>query len=141
MQQSLTETTSAVEYGSRRRQRPGLMKRGQMVFVIVLVALDIGCTWLAYFGAHLLLARDPNVLIGPFMEFWPLPALNSLLLVGIFFAQRMYQRRRPIGHLDELFKIIVLNTLSVLFLVAILALVAPDFEFHRSLLLGSCGVR
>ncbi|MEZ4717220.1 MAG: exopolysaccharide biosynthesis polyprenyl glycosylphosphotransferase [Caldilineaceae bacterium] len=47
----------------------------------------------------------------------------------------MYQRRRPVGHLDEFFRIIVDNILALLFTVAVLTLVLPDFVYHRTLLL------
>lgn len=87
----------------RRARQPALMKRAQFLFVAVLVLVDVGCTWLAWWLAHWLLARNPEVVVGPFEEFWPLPALNTALLVAIFFSQRMYQRRRPISHLDEFF--------------------------------------
>jgi exopolysaccharide biosynthesis polyprenyl glycosylphosphotransferase len=134
MQQSLTDQQTAKEFTNRRRHRPGLMKRAQIVFVITLVLIDIGCTWLSYFGAYWLMDRNPDVVIGPFTEFWPLPVLNTILVIAIFFTRRMYQRRRPIGHLDEMFKIFLFTSLAILFLVAILALAAPDFEYHRTLL-------
>ena len=135
MQQSLSEPTSYPEYSARRRNRPVMMKRAQWLFIIALVVIDLGCTWMAYYLAYWLLDRDPTVIIGPFLEFWPLPALQSAFLIGIFFVRRMYQRRRPTGHLDEFFKIIAFNTLAMLFTVATLALAAPDFEYHRTMLL------
>ena len=135
MQQSLTDNTTYEEYGVRRSQRPVLMKRAQFAFVAVLVLLDIACTWVAFYAGWWLLDRNPDVIIGPFQEFWPLPTVYTALLVGIFFFQRMYQRRRPVGHLDEFFRIIVDNILALLFTVAVLTLVLPDFVYHRTLLL------
>ncbi len=135
MQQSLTESTTYDEYATRRSNRPLFMKRAQMVFIAVLVVLDLASTWCAFYLAWWLLDRNPEIVIGPFQEFWPLPAVYGALLLSIFFVQRMYQRRRPIGHLDEFFKIVVFNTLALLFTVAILTLVMPNFRYHRSLLL------
>jgi exopolysaccharide biosynthesis polyprenyl glycosylphosphotransferase len=133
MQQSLAEVNPTDEFNARR-SRPVLMKRTQFIFVVALVVLDIVAIWAAYYLAYLVVQRNPNVIIGPFLEFWPLPTVNAAVLLGIFFVRRMYQRRRPLGHLDEFFKIILLDTLAVLFTVAILTLALPDFSYHRSFL-------
>ncbi|MFN8465761.1 MAG: hypothetical protein U0X20_09435 [Caldilineaceae bacterium] len=52
----------------------------------------------------------PDIVIGPFQEFWQLPTTYGLVLVTIYFWQRMYQRRRPVTHLDEFFRIVVYNS-------------------------------
>lgn len=135
MQQTIPKASAQEEYGVRRARQPALMKRAQFLFVAVLVLVDVGCTWLAWWLAHWLLARNPEIIIGPFTEFWPLPALHTALLVAIFFAQRMYQRRRPISHLDEFFKIIVHNTFAVLLTVALLGLTLTNFDPHRRLII------
>jgi exopolysaccharide biosynthesis polyprenyl glycosylphosphotransferase len=135
MQQTISKPSADEAYGVRRAHRPVLMKRAQFFFVIALVLVDVGSTWLAYYLGYTLLRRDPEVIIGPFLEFWPLPALHTLLLVAIFFAQRMYQRRRPISHLDEFFKIIVHNTFASLLTVALLSLALRDFDPHRRFIL------
>ncbi|MCB0047567.1 MAG: undecaprenyl-phosphate glucose phosphotransferase [Caldilineaceae bacterium] len=133
MQQSLRDI-NPIEDFNNRRSRPVLMKRTQFLFVIALVLLDVVAVWLAYYFAYLIIRRNPDIIIGPFREFWPLPAVNAALLVIIFFSRRMYQRRRPLSHLDEFFKIILLNSFAVLFTVAILTLALPNFNYHRSLL-------
>jgi hypothetical protein len=139
MQQSLTETTSYPEYRIRRSNRPVLMKRAQFLFVLALLALDIIATWTSFYISYWLLDNNPEVVIGPFWEFWPLPTVFMVVLVGIFFAQRMYQRRRPVSHLDEFFKIVIYNLFSMLIAVAVLALVMPEFRYHRPLDPGSSG--
>jgi Undecaprenyl-phosphate glucose phosphotransferase len=131
MQQANSTPTFSEEFRARRTQRPTLMKRAQFLFVSVLLLVDVGCTWLAYYLGYGWLRRDPQVLIGPFGEFWPLPTLHTLLLVAIFFSQHMYQRRRLISHLDELFKIIVYNTFATLLTIALLNLALGDFDPHR----------
>ncbi len=96
MQQSLTEASaqadSGLEYRARRGSRPMFMKRAQIVFITTLVLLDFGITWFSFYLSHLILDRNPDVIIGPFLEFWKLPLLYSVLLVSLFFTQRMYQR-------------------------------------------------
>ena len=57
------------------------------------------------------------------------------MLVTIYFSQRMYQRRRPVTHLDEFFRIIVYNVLATLFTVALLTLFLRDFQYHRAFVL------
>jgi exopolysaccharide biosynthesis polyprenyl glycosylphosphotransferase len=101
------------------------------VFVISLILLDIGCIWLSFYLSYQILDRNPDVVIGPFLEFWPLPFVYSLILVGLFFAQRMYQRRRSISHLDETYRIALHNVFATLLTVAVLTLVFPGFEYHR----------
>ncbi len=118
----------------RRGQRPGILKRPQLLFMIALVVIDAGSVWLAFYLAHSLLAANPDVVIGPFWEFWPLPAIQSALLLGIFFTQRMYQRRRPISHLDEIYRIVTLTTLATLLTVAVVSLLLRDFTYHRMFL-------
>jgi exopolysaccharide biosynthesis polyprenyl glycosylphosphotransferase len=134
MQQSLTETTYP-EYRIRRSNRPVLMKRAQFLFVLALLALDLVATWTSFLISHSILANNPQVVIGPFWEFWPLPTVYSVVLIGVFFTQRMYQRRRPVSHLDEFFKIVVYNLFSMLLTVAFLTLTLPDFEYRRPLIL------
>jgi len=135
MQQSLTESTANLEYRARRSHRPVLLKRPQFFFLLALLGIDIGSTWLAFFLSHAILDADPDVVIGPFLEFWPLPAVYTVVLIGIFFVQRMYQRRRPISHLDEFFKIILYNIFATLTTVAVLTLGLPTFKYHRPLII------
>src|SRR4029079_6260770 len=93
MQQSLTETSSYPEYRIRRNNRPVLMKRAQFLFVLALLTLDIVATWSSFYISYTLLDRNPDVVIGPFWEFLPLPTVFMTVLIGVFFSQRMYQRR------------------------------------------------
>jgi exopolysaccharide biosynthesis polyprenyl glycosylphosphotransferase len=133
MQQGLT-TSPYQDYQVRRAQRPGILKRPQLLFMLALGGVDLGSTWLAYYVGHLLLSRNPDVVIGPFQEFLPLPLIQSLLLLFIFFSQQMYQRRRPIAHLDETYRILTLTTLSTLLTVAIIALLFKNSDMiFRSL--------
>ena len=110
-----------------------LMKRAQWVFVFALVLIDIGSTWLAFYLAHRLLKlEEPQRAVGPFLlDFWQSTAVYAIVLVAIFFVQRMYQRRRAISYLDEFFKIISFNTFAVLITVALLTLVMPQFYTGR----------
>ncbi len=140
MQQSLTETSSYPEYRIRRSQRPVLMKRPQFLFILALLAIDLATTWLSFIAAHAILDNNPEVVIGPFLEFWPLPTVYTTVLVAIFFSQRMYQRRRPVSHLDEFFKLILFNTFAMLITVAMLTLGMPDFVYHRPFVLMGAGI-
>ena len=131
MQQGLT-TSPIEEYRARRAQRPGLLKRPQLLFMLALMAVDIASVWLGFWFAYQFISNDPNILIGPFSEFWPLPAFSSGLLLLSFFTQRMYQRRRPIAHLDESYRIATLTILSFLLAIALTSLLWQDFSYHRT---------
>lgn len=135
MQQSISDRATPNEYTTRRTSRPGVLKRAQFFFMLALVVVDLGSIWLAFWSAHRLLLRDPEIVIGPFREFLLLPGLYTVVAVIIYFSQRMYQRRRPGTHLDELFKITIYNGLAMLFTVALLTLFARDFQYHRSFIL------
>lgn len=135
MQQSISDHVTPSEYTTRRTSRPGVLKRAQFFFMLALVVIDLASIWLAFWSAHRLLQRDPEIVIGPFREFLLLPGLYTVVLVIIYFSQRMYQRRRPGTHLDELFKITIYNGLAMLFTVALLTLFARDFQYHRSFIL------
>jgi exopolysaccharide biosynthesis polyprenyl glycosylphosphotransferase len=117
----------------RSGRSPGLLKPAQAGFLFVLLLLDVGCTWLAYYVGWFVPANNPRIVIGPFAEFVALPAAHSAILIAIFFTQRMYQRRRPISHIDETVKIFMYNTFAALLTVAVLALVLPGLEYHRQL--------
>ena len=39
-------------YAALRGQRPGLLKRAQLLFALSLVLVDVGSTWLAFYFAH-----------------------------------------------------------------------------------------
>src|SRR3954453_7428779 len=90
MQQSLTETSTYPEYRIRRSNRPVLMKRAQFLFVLALIALDVLATWGSFYISYALLDNNPDVVIGPFWEFLPLPIVYMTVLIGILFFQRMY---------------------------------------------------
>lgn len=138
MQQTLSEAPAYQEYASSRVKRPTLMKRPQFFFIIALVILDIGSIWLAYYLAYGIVWRsldNPAAEISPFwQEIWLLPGVLTVILVISFFTQRMYQRRRPTSHLDELFKIIVFTLFATLLTVAVLEL-SIRLDYHRWLLL------
>ena len=138
MQQTLSEPSAYQEYPSSRVKRPTLMKRPQFLFIIVLVLLDIGSIWLAYYLAYGLVWRsldNPTAELSPFWtETWLLPAVLMVILIISFFTQRMYQRRRPTSHLDELFKIFIFTLFATLLTVAVLEL-STRLDYHRWLLL------
>lgn len=102
--------------------------------MVALGLLDIGSVWLGYYVGWWITARDPKNIIGPFQEFAPLPIITTVTLLVTFFAQRMYQRRRPVSHLDELLKIILYTTFAFLVTVAVVALALRGLEYHRQML-------
>ena len=117
-----------------------MLKRAQVLFMLALVVVDLSSIWLAFWSAYALLRRNPDLLIGDFSEFLLLPGMYTAVFVVIYFSQQMYQRRRPITHLDELFKIVIYNTLTMLFTVALLTLLARDFQYHRAFILLGAGL-
>ena len=140
MQQSLTETTAYPETLTRRKHRPGFMKRAQLLFLLALLVLDVTCTWLAFYLSHLILAHDSDAVMRPLIEFWPLPVVYSVILVGLFFVQGMYQRRRLTSHLDEAYRIALYNVFATLLTVAVLTLALRDFEYRRMLILYATAI-
>lgn len=130
-------------YAALRGQRPGLLKRAQLLFALSLVLVDVGSTWLAFYFAHeltelnltpRLMELQPEIIVGPFVEFLPLPLVQSVLLLMLFSTQRMYHRRRPLGYLDEIFRTVKLTTLCTLLTVALVNLFLRDFVYHRTFL-------
>ncbi len=141
-EQGLSSSSNGT-YSSRRAQRPSLLKRAQLLFVLSLALVDVGSTWLAFYLAHRLtdlnltprlMELQSDIVIGPFVEFLPLPLTQSILLLSIFLSQRLYQRRRPLGHLDEIVRAAKLTTLCTLLTVACISLFLRDFVYHRTLL-------
>jgi exopolysaccharide biosynthesis polyprenyl glycosylphosphotransferase len=86
------------------------------------------------------LVANPELRMGRFLDSWQLPALYTVVMGSIYFAQRMYQRRRPITHLDEFFKITVYNVFATLLTVALLTLLLRDFNMQRSFVLLGAGL-
>ncbi|MBP7963540.1 MAG: undecaprenyl-phosphate glucose phosphotransferase [Caldilineaceae bacterium] len=148
MQQSITTPPSSppssppvVERtGSRRLNRPGILKRPQWLFMMLLMLIDVGSIWLGYGLAYVWLTRQSSVGMGVWSDLLPLPILEAVLLLFIFFVQRMYQRRRPVSHLDESYKIGRLVTLAVLLTLALVALFLPDFFYRRNLVVYAWGI-
>ena len=89
-----------------RRAHPGLLTQVQILFLATLVATDAGCLWIGHWLAHLATRQGPQVVLGPFNEWLALPVVHTILLLAAFVWRRMYQRRRPILHLDETIKIL-----------------------------------
>jgi len=138
MQQSITTPPSGPQIAdhaaSRRVSRPGILKRPQWLFMLLLMVIDVSSIWLGYALAYLWLTRNGSAGIGPWSDLLPLPLLEAVVMLIIFFVYRMYQRRRPVSHLDESYKIGRLVTLAVLLTLAIVALFLPDFFYRRSLI-------
>ncbi len=111
--------------------RPGSLTRGQILFLVALGLADTVFLGLGHYLAYLATRLGPEVVLGPFSEWLALPVLHLLLLLGAFGAQRLYQRRRLIGHLDEAIKILLVNGVLVLVLLAILTLGFPDVNVYR----------
>ena len=139
MQQSLSDLPPQGEYAARRNSRPGVLKRAQFLFMLALFVLDVASVWLGFWAARAILVRNPEIVIGPFWEFWQLPVVYTLTLVAIYFYQRMYQRRRPVTHLDEFFKILIYNLTAVVVTVALLTLFFREFDYHRAFVLLGAG--
>lgn len=114
-----------------RRAHPGLLTQVQLLFLATLVAIDAGCLWIGHWLAHLATRQGPQVVLGPFNEWLALPVVHTILLLAAFVWRRMYQRRRPILHLDETIKILFMNGILVLLLLAVLTMLLVDFEVYR----------
>jgi len=146
MQHSISDRTTSTEYVApteyirQRSSRPGVLKRAQFFFMVALAAVDLASIWLAFWSAYLLLKRNPEFIIGEFGEFLLLPGVYTGVMSIIYFSQRMYQRRRPVTHLDEFFKVVTYNLLTMLFTVALLTLFARDFQYHRAFVLLGAGL-
>ncbi|MEJ5248653.1 MAG: undecaprenyl-phosphate glucose phosphotransferase [Caldilinea sp.] len=140
MQQSISDRTTPTEYVVRRSSRPGVLKRAQFFFMATLAVVDLASIWLGFWSAYWLLKRNPEFIIGEFGEFLLLPGVYMGVMSLIYFSQRMYQRRRPVTHLDEFFKVVTYNLLTMLFTVALLTLFARDFQYHRAFVLLGAGL-
>lgn len=113
------------------RSRPGALTRIQMLFLVGLGLSDSVFLTLGHYLAFVATRMGPEVVLGSFAEWLILPALHLPLMLGAFATQRMYQRRRPMGHLDEAILILQVNGVLVLILLAVLALLYPDFNVYR----------
>ncbi len=124
----------------RSGHRPGRLKRTQAVFMAAIFIIDVASVILSYYIGWLIPHANPQNVIGPFIEFWPLPAVHLGVLLATFFSRRMYQRRRPISHLDETLKIALYNSFATLITVALLSLFVPDFRYHRQIVIIAWGI-
>ena len=127
---SAFEATSNLPSNSGRA-RPGALTRIQILFLVGLGLADTVFLWLGHYLAFVATRVGPEVVLGSFTEWLVLPALHLPLMLGIFAAQRMYQRRRLTGHLDEAVMILQVNGVLVLVLLAVLALFFPDINVYR----------
>lgn len=114
-----------------RSARPGNLTRVQILFLLTMGLADAGFLCLGHYLAYLATRLGPEVILGSFTEWLVLPAVHLPMLVGAFMAQRMYQRRRLVGNLDEAIKILLVNGVLVLILLAILTLLIPDINVYR----------
>lgn len=137
---ALTADGTIDDFLLRSGHRPGRLKRTQAIFMAVLLFLDLSTVLLSYYIGWLIAHANPQNVIGPFFEFWPLPAVHLAVLLTTFFSRRMYQRRRPISHLDEFLKITLYNSFAALITVALLSLLLPEFRYHRQILIIAWGV-
>jgi exopolysaccharide biosynthesis polyprenyl glycosylphosphotransferase len=123
------------EFLLRSGHRPGRLKRTQAFFMAALLLIDVITVIASYYIGWLIPHANPQNVIGPFIEFWPLPAVYGGVLLTTFFSRRMYQRRRPVSHLDEFLKITLYSTFATLITVALLSLFLPDFRYHRQIVI------
>lgn len=114
-----------------KRARPGLLTQVQILFLVTLGITDTICLGLGHYLAFLITRLGPEVVLGPFFEWLPFPLLHLPLVLGTFIWQHMYQRRRPISHLDETIRILFVNGILVLVVLAVLAMLLPDLDLYR----------
>lgn len=124
------ETTEAWDQ-TTRRSYPGMLSQIQILFLVTLGLTDLLLLWLGHYLAFHLTRLGPEVILGQFIEWLAFPAFHTVLLLGAFVWQRMYQRRRPISHLDETIKILLLNGILVMLVLALLAMFLPSFDVYR----------
>ncbi len=116
---------------SAKRPHPGLLTQAQLLFLITLGVTDLACLVAGHYLAYRATRLGPDVVLGPFSEWWILLVTHTPILLGAFIWLRMYQRRRPISHLDETIKILGINLLLVLLVLALLTMAVSDFDVYR----------
>lgn len=114
-----------------KRKHPGLLTQTQILFLVTLGITDLACLGLGHYLAYWTTQRGPGVVVGPFSEWLVLPLTHTPVLLGAFIWLRMYQRRRPISHLDETIRIVLVNLMLVLLVLALLTMAMPEFDVYR----------
>ncbi len=122
---------SAIATPPPKRTQPGLLTQAQILFLVTLGITDLACLGAGHYLAYWITKLGPNVVMGPFLEWLVLPATHTPALLGAFIWLHMYQRRRPISHLDETIKIFLVNLVLVLLVLALLAMIIPEFDVYR----------
>ena len=113
------------------RARPGALTRVQILFLVTLGLTDAACLWLGHYLAYRATGLGRDVILGPFSEWLALPLFHLPLILIAFIMERMYQRRRPVSHLDETVKILSVNGALVLMVLALCVMLLPNFDAYR----------
>jgi Undecaprenyl-phosphate glucose phosphotransferase len=109
-----------------------MKRRADALFVLALVANDIIMVALAFYVAYWLrrlVAFPPPVAIGPFSDFLAMMIVQVVVMVIVYFFARLYDLKRTIAAIDELYRIFAATSIG-----AIATIAATAFIFKNSTL-------
>ena len=108
------------------------MKRNQFVQVMVLIAMDIVMTTLAFLLAYRLRVVTAGDSVGPLGNFLPILPLQVGSALIVFLMQRLYYRRHNTPYLDEFYALFGAVSIATLMSVAFTSLLFRDqVDYHR----------
>ncbi len=108
------------------------MKRNQFVQVMVLIAMDIVMTTLAFLLAYRLRVVTAGDSVGPLGNFLPILPLQVGSVLIVFLMQRLYYRRHNTPYLDEFYALFGAVSIATLMSVAFTSLLFRDqVDYHR----------
>ena len=108
------------------------MKRNQFVQVMVLIAMDIIMTTLAFLLAYRLRVVTAGDAVGPLVNFLPILPLQVGSVLIVFLLQRLYYRRHNTPYLDEFYALFGAVSIATLMSVAFTSLLFRDqVDYHR----------
>ncbi|MFC2029132.1 undecaprenyl-phosphate glucose phosphotransferase [Chloroflexota bacterium] len=109
-----------------------MKRRADALFVLALVVNDIVMVAVAFFVAYWLrrvVAFPPPVSIGPFSDYLAMMFIQVVLMLTVYFFARLYDLKRTISAIDELYRIFAATSIG-----AVATIAATAFIFKNSTL-------
>ncbi|MGD2206740.1 MAG: undecaprenyl-phosphate glucose phosphotransferase [Anaerolineae bacterium] len=118
-----------------------MRRKADALFTLVLALNDLGMVTLAFYVAYWLrteAAIPPAINIAPFREYVGMMAIQMVTMFVVYFFSRLYDLKRSMPRLDELYRLIAATSIGIISTIAFTTVLfknsALELDFPRAML-------
>jgi exopolysaccharide biosynthesis polyprenyl glycosylphosphotransferase len=99
-----------------------MRRRTDTIYTLLLVINDVVMVSLAFYGAYWLrraVSVPPPINIGPFRDYVGMMAVQIITMLVVYFFSRLYDVKRSVPRLDELYRIFAATSIGTIVTIAV----------------------